>query len=69
VIRYLQAQTYHRSGEVDLTNPDFPDLARAYGGEGVRVSEAPALRAAIEDAFGRDVPTLIEVPCSLVPPW
>jgi acetolactate synthase-1/2/3 large subunit len=69
VIRYLQAQTYHRSGEVDLTNPDFPELARAYGGEGARVSEAAALRAAMEDAFARDVPTLIEVPCSLVPPW
>ena len=69
VIRYLQAQTYQRSGEVDLVNPDFPLLARASGGVGLRIAEPSALPAAMEAAFGRDVPTLIEIPCSLVPPW
>ncbi len=69
VIRYLQAQTYQRSGEVDLVNPDFPLLARASGGVGLRVTEPSALPAAMEAAFARDVPTLIEIPCSLVPPW
>ncbi len=69
VIRYLQAQAYHRSGEVDLVNPDFPLLARASGGVGLRVADPDGLPAAMEAAFARDVPTLIEVPCSLVPPW
>ena len=69
VIRYLQAQAYQRSGEVDLVNPDFPLLARASGGVGLRIQDPGALRAAMEEAFRRDTPTLIEIPCSLVPPW
>jgi thiamine pyrophosphate-dependent acetolactate synthase large subunit-like protein len=69
VIRYLQVQTYRRSGEVDLVNPDFPALGRVYGAVGVRVVDPSRLTAAMAEAFTRDVPTLIEVPCSLVPPW
>ncbi len=69
VIRYLQAQGFERAGEVDLTNPDFVSLARAYGGVGVRLSEPASLPEAMEEAFGREVPTLIEIPVSLRPPW
>jgi thiamine pyrophosphate-dependent acetolactate synthase large subunit-like protein len=69
VIRYLQARGFQRSGEVDLINPDFVALARATGGVGVRLSEPAALPAAMREAFGRDVPTLIEIPVSLRPPW
>jgi acetolactate synthase-1/2/3 large subunit len=69
VIRYLQARGFRRSGEVDLINPDFVALARATGGIGVRLSEPSSLPAAMREAFGRDVPTLIEIPVSLRPPW
>jgi thiamine pyrophosphate-dependent acetolactate synthase large subunit-like protein len=63
VIRYLQAQAYHRSGEVDLVNPDF--LAGRAAGVGPRVSDPAGLPAAMEAAFARDIPTLIEIPA----PW
>jgi thiamine pyrophosphate-dependent acetolactate synthase large subunit-like protein len=69
VIRYLQTQGFERAGEVDLTNPDFVSLAQAYGGVGVRLSEPASLPEAMGEAFGREVPTLIEIPVSLRPPW
>ena len=69
VIRTLQMRGFNRSGEVDLVNPDFPALAKAYGGEGLRVPNAASLPRAIQKAFERDVPTLIEIPVSFYPPW
>jgi len=69
VIRTLQMRAFNRSGEVDLVNPDFPALAKAYGGEGVRVPNAASLPRAIQKALERDLPTIIEVPLSLQPPW
>ncbi len=69
VIRTLQMRAFSRSGEVDLVNPNFPALAKAYGGEGVRIPNAASLPRAIQKALERDLPTLIEVPVSLQPPW
>ncbi|MFQ5456920.1 MAG: thiamine pyrophosphate-binding protein [Myxococcota bacterium] len=69
VIRTLQMRGFNQSGEVDLTNPDFPALARSYGGEGLRIPNAASLPRAMQKAFERDVPTLIEIPVSFYPPW
>ncbi|WP_162529876.1 thiamine pyrophosphate-binding protein [Nocardioides caldifontis] len=47
---------------VDVRSPDFPMLATALGGEGVRVHTPEELAKAVTQALGRSVPTLIEVP-------
>jgi acetolactate synthase-1/2/3 large subunit len=51
---------------VDLVNPDYVDLARAYRIPGVRVDTPESLEAAIGEALTRDLPTIIDVP---IEPW
>lgn len=50
----------------DLRNPDFPALAEAFGMHGETVQSPQALRTAIEQAFARGGPALIEVPLGKV---
>ncbi len=47
---------------VDLKNPDFVSLARAYGIEAVRAESPEQLQSAIEAATERSGPTLIDTP-------
>ncbi len=49
---------------VDLHNPDFVQLAHAFGAYGERVTSPEAMGEAIEKALGADKPTLIEIPWS-----
>jgi thiamine pyrophosphate-dependent acetolactate synthase large subunit-like protein len=51
---------------VDLVNPDYVDLARAYRVPGVRVQSPDALEREIAAALTRDLPTIIDVP---IEPW
>ncbi|MCC6312681.1 MAG: thiamine pyrophosphate-binding protein [Thermomicrobiales bacterium] len=53
-----------RYSEVDLINPDFRALARAYGAHAELAETPDALTAAIQTALDRPGPTLIEVPTS-----
>ena len=46
----------------DLVNPDFPALARAYGGFGERVERTADFEATFERALGSGVPALLELP-------
>ncbi len=48
--------------DVDLTNPDFVQLAAAYGVPGCRASGPDELKAAVVEALKRSGPSLIEVP-------
>lgn len=58
-----QARAYGRRFiAVDLANPDFQQLAQAYGIPAVRVRQPDELRAALSEALDRALPTLIEVP-------
>ena len=61
-----EAQKWEREGRysaVDLVgNPDFQKLAAAYGVESELVTTRDDLTSAIRAAFGRDLPTIIEVP-------
>lgn len=52
-----------------LRNPDFMQLAQAFGATGVRVEnqDADALQAAVADAIAADEPTIIEVPVGVMP--
>ena len=48
--------------DVELNNPDFLQLAAAYGVPGSRVQTPEELRTAVRAALDRDGPSLIEVP-------
>ena len=69
-IKYLQEAMFEgRWSETDLANPDFVALARAFGAEGHRVDGLDALGPALGKAFGREGPTVLELPMSVLPPW
>jgi len=68
-IKYLQEGIFGKYGEVDLANPDFPALARAFGAEGSRVDGIDELPKALERALGHRGPTLLELPIAVEPPW
>ena len=69
-IKYLQEAMFDgRWSETDLANPDFVALARAFGAEGHRVDGLDALGPALGKAFGREGPTVLELPMSVLPPW
>ncbi|MGH2561607.1 MAG: thiamine pyrophosphate-binding protein [Thermomicrobiales bacterium] len=64
-----EAQVRERDGRsmaVDLVNPDYVDLARAYGVPAERPDSPQTLEDAIVRALDRDVPTIIDVP---IDPW
>jgi acetolactate synthase-1/2/3 large subunit len=48
--------------DVDLNNPDYLQLAAAYGVPGRRVQRADELQAAVRESLERDGPSVIEVP-------
>ena len=60
-----EAQAFNRGGRfiaVDLINPDYVELAKAYKIPAVRAHSPEEMEAAIIDAFYRDLPTIIDVP-------
>jgi thiamine pyrophosphate-dependent acetolactate synthase large subunit-like protein len=62
-IKNIQKRAHEeRYLDVDLNNPDFLQLAAAYGVPGSRVHGPDELREAVRVALDRDGPTLIEVP-------
>ena len=67
-IHWLQEKLFGRTGEADLTNPDFPALARAFGCRGERV-EPVALGDALGRALAADGPSVLELSVSIEPPW
>lgn len=68
-IKWLQEAIFGRWGEADLTNPDFPALARAFGAAGERADDLDALAPALAKALARPGPTLLELPLAIEPPW
>lgn len=54
----------------DLHNPDFVKYAESFGAQGLRATNPDELRAALKQSFGRDLPTVIEIPVGELPsPW
>jgi acetolactate synthase-1/2/3 large subunit len=51
---------------VDLVNPDYVELAKAYKVPAVRAESPEAMEAAIVEAIDRELPTIIDVP---IVPW
>jgi acetolactate synthase-1/2/3 large subunit len=68
-IKYLQEGIFGKYGEVDLANPDFPAMARAFGAEGLRVESVDDLPKALDKALAHAGPTLLELPIAVDPPW
>ncbi|TCO69966.1 thiamine pyrophosphate-binding protein [Rhodovulum euryhalinum] len=61
-IRMHQERTYPgRVSGTDLANPDYPALARAYGGDGVVVADQSEFPAAMDRALAADVPFVVEL--------
>ena len=69
-IKYLQTRLFDgRWGETELSNPDFPALARAFGARGEPLASAEALPEAIGRALSADGPTVLELRMTIDPPW
>jgi acetolactate synthase-1/2/3 large subunit len=65
----LRAQMEQFNGRVigtRLHNPDFTQLAGAFGMQGIRVESAEALERALREALDNDAPALIEVPVGMM---
>ena len=65
-----QMQRHDYGGRViasDLTNPDFAELAATFGARAVRATSPEEVGAAIADAAGADLPTVVHVPCGDMP--
>lgn len=61
-IRMHQERDYpNRISATSLTNPDFADLARAYGGHGETVLKTEEFASAFERARASGMPSIIEV--------
>ncbi len=67
VLRDQRTRFNGRAYGSELSNPDFMKLADAFGVRGVRVAEADALQAALQEASATAAPTLIEVPVGPLP--
>jgi thiamine pyrophosphate-dependent acetolactate synthase large subunit-like protein len=68
-IKYLQEGIFGKYGEVDLANPDFPSMARAFGAQGVRAEGLDDLPKALDRALRHQGPTLLELRMAVDPPW
>lgn len=69
-VRAIQKREFGAEVAVDLANPDFGLLARAFGVAFESVDNPEALGAAVKQASAHDGPVMIEVKIGVVPsPW
>jgi acetolactate synthase-1/2/3 large subunit len=62
IIRRLQTERHGREVGAELRNPNFVQLAQAYGARGIRARTPDRLYEALTTAWQHDAPTVIEVP-------
>jgi acetolactate synthase-1/2/3 large subunit len=62
VIGWKQERRYGHTTGIAFGNPDWGDLARAFGWSHREAADGPALTAALEAAFTGDGPALVTVP-------
>src|SRR5262249_5886864 len=60
LIKLYQLSTFHESGLVDFTNPDYAAYARACGALGYRVETLAEFEEAFQKALAAGKPTLID---------
>jgi acetolactate synthase-1/2/3 large subunit len=70
-VRRIQEEDFgNRLIASDLANPDFVKYAESFGAAGRRVRSPQELGVALQAAFARREPTLVEVPVGPMPsPW
>ena len=66
-VKRTQDRLLGRRIGVDLHNPDFVNLAEAYGAVGTLAENPTQLQDALQAAWQRDLPTVIEVPLAMHP--
>lgn len=62
MISWKQDNQFGRHTTLSFGNPDFVQLAEAFGCRGIRVNRSRDFRAALEDAFTSDRPVVMTVP-------
>ena len=62
LIQWKQQARLGRESGVAFTNPDFVDLARAFGATGFRVDSARDLRPVLTEALACPGPSIVDVP-------
>jgi acetolactate synthase-1/2/3 large subunit len=62
LIEWKQQTQFGRSTDLSFGNPDFPQLAAAFGWSGHRVERSRELRATLENAFAEPGPSLVAIP-------
>lgn len=68
-IKRTQDRLRGRHIGVELHNPDFVKLAEAHGAVGVRAAAPSQLHDALQAAWARNLPTVIEVPLEMKTYW
>jgi thiamine pyrophosphate-dependent acetolactate synthase large subunit-like protein len=68
-MRMHQQRRFGRFIASDLTTPDFPNVANAFGARGIRIDSAKDIAPALTTALSHNGPVLIEVPLALTIPW
>jgi acetolactate synthase I/II/III large subunit len=70
-VKLIQEQRFgSRIIAADLSNPDFVDLANAFGVASFRARTPAELEHAVIDALALNTPALVHVPCGPMPsPW
>jgi len=61
-IRWKQMAKFKRTVGTDFGNPDFPDLAKAFGVRGFRVDHSSELISVLAEALALNVPCVVDVP-------
>jgi len=61
-IRWKQMAKFKRTVGTDFGNPDFTDLAKAFGLRGFRVEHPKELRSVLEEAMDSKDPCLVDIP-------
>lgn len=61
-IRWKQKGKFGRTIGVDFGNPDFLELSKAFGLRGYRIERAGDLSSVLEEALGRNEPSVIDIP-------
>src|SRR5262245_23042750 len=60
LIKAFQLSTFHESGLVEFTNPDFVMYAKACGAQGYRVESLEDFERAFDEALRLNKPTIID---------
>jgi len=61
-IRWKQMAKFQRTVGTDFGNPDFPELAKAFGVRGFAVDHPSELDSVLAEAFHLNVPCVVDIP-------